>query len=85
MTFEDDFPSLKNIHVCKGMTNKYCPIENYIPMNDVKTKCLDKVRVREARNKLLSHIRIMVDDDDQMKYICKYFSNFDKDLGIEEK
>lgn len=50
MSFKDDFPSLKNIHVCRD--NKVNIIRNYISLQELELYCLDKQKVKEAISEL---------------------------------
>jgi len=73
MTFEDDFPSLKNKDE-----------DNTIECFKLKEFCIDKVRVREAIEKEKRFANIMLNKNDRdtvlisLKKLCK-------ELGIEEK
>jgi hypothetical protein len=63
MTFEEDFPNLKNKHV-QWKTNKYYLTDldtehksaRKYAMQTIKKYCIDKQRVKEAIEKYLLHV-----------------------------
>ncbi len=76
MTFEEEFPKLKRIHVCTDKKLVF-GVTNFIPMIDVTTFCLDKQKVKDALKKALEKCYV-----DKLTIQFDVLKEFEKELGL---